>query len=312
MMKKRIFSSILAVSLFAVLLCVPAMAADSTSAVNSAVQAPTCVWGTLTKQADGGLLIQNDSEGAAYPEIVLHGESILFLDAVTGEEISLDTIRDGSTVYAYIGSAVTASLPPHATAHLILANIPEDYGVPQYVQISSLQISVETVNTPVPAMTQVKFFTTSGDLLTATDGTDLFRFQSEDAVRLEDLVPGTWLLVWADSAGTPERVMVFDYTYRGYVACNEAGLVTVNGVPLSRRAKPIGDSLALLPVREVGEALGLTVTWTEDRQGVVSDGETILLRVAPDEAEDISLLEDGTLYVDASMLLKNLNLFHAA
>ena len=308
-MKKRNFTSILLASLFAVLLCVPAMAADSTSAASSAAKAPTCVWGTLTKQADGGLLIQNDSEGAAYPEIILHGESILFLDAVTGEEISLDAIRDGSTVYAYIGSTVTASLPPHATAYLILANLPEDFGAPQYVQISSVEAAAEGENTEA-VLTQVDFTTTSGTTLTATGDTTLSRFQSEDAVQLEDLVPGTWLLVWSNGEGTPERVMVFDYTYRGYIACDDTGFVTVNGTPLSQQAKAAGDTLALLPVRAVAEALDLTVSW-ENRQAVVSDGETTLLTVAPDAAGDICMLEDGTLYLDASTLARELNLFQA-
>ena len=308
-MKKRNFSSILLASLFAVLLCIPA-AAGSVSASSSAVQAPTCVWGTLTRQEDGGLLLQNDSEGAPYPEIILHGESILFLDAVTGEEISQDTIRDGSTVYAYIGSAVNASLPPHATAHLILANLPEDFGAPQYVQISSVTPAAEGESTETAALTQVEFTTTSGITLTAAGETTLSRFRSEDAVRLEDLVPGTWLLVWSNSKGTPERVMVFDNTYRGYVACGKDGVVSVNGVPLSQRAKTAGDSLALLPVRAVSEALGLSVTWA-DRQASVSEGSATLLTVAPDAAGDICVLEDGTLYLDAGILARELNLFQA-
>ena len=60
MMKKKNFSSILLATLIAVLLCVPAAATDSTTAGTSKYQAPVCVWGTLTKQADGGLLIQKD------------------------------------------------------------------------------------------------------------------------------------------------------------------------------------------------------------------------------------------------------------
>ena len=228
-MKRKNFFSLLLVSLLAVLLCVPAAATDSTTAGTSKYQAPVCVWGTLTKQADGGLLIQNDSEGAAYPEIILHGESILFLDAVTGEEISQDSISDGSTVYAYVGPAMTMSLPPQATAHLILANIPEDFGVPQYVQISSVTPQVMIAIYPTPALTWTEFTTTGGDTLKITDEATLSRFQSEDAIQLEDLVPGTRILVWSNSEGTPERVMVFDYTYRGYVTCDDADVVSVSG-----------------------------------------------------------------------------------
>ena len=311
MMKKKNFSSILLATLIAVLLCVPAAATDSTTAGTSVYQAPVCVWGTLTKQEDGGLLIQNDSEGAAYPEIILHGESILFLDAVTGEEISQDSISDGSTVYAYVGPAMTMSLPPQATAHLILANLPADFAAPQYDQIASVTPQAVAAIYPTPALTWTEFTTTGGDTLKITDEAALSRFQSEDAVRLEDLVPGTRILVWSSSEGTPERVMVFDYTYRGYVTCDDAGVVSVSGTPLSQRAKTIGENLALLPVRAVAEALDLTVSWV-DRQAVVSDGETDLLTISPDIAEDICVMENGTLYLDAGTLARSLNLFLAA
>ena len=311
MMKKKNFSSILLATLIAVLLCVPAAATDSTTAGTSVYQAPVCVWGTLTKQEDGGLLIQNDSEGAAYPEIILHGESILFLDAVTGEEISQDSIRDGSTVYAYVGPAMTMSLPPQATAHLILANLPADFSAPQYYQIASVTPQAVAAIYPTPALTWTEFTTTGSDTLKITDKAALSRFQSEDAVRLEDLVPGTRILVWSSSEGTPERVMVFDYTYRGYVTCDDAGVVSVSGTPLFQRAKTIGENLALLPVRAVAEALDLTVSWV-DRQAVVSDGETDLLTISPDIAEDICVMENGTMYLNASTLARSLNLFLAA
>ena len=230
---------------------------------------------------------------------------------MTGEEISQDSISDGSTVYAYVGPAMTMSLPPQATAHLILANIPEDFGVPQYVQISSVTPQVMIAIYPTPALTWTEFTTTGGDTLKITDEATLSRFQSEDAVRLEDLVPGTRILVWSNSEGTPERVMVFDYTYRGYVTCDDAGVVSVSGTPLSQRAKTIGENLALLPVRTVAEALDLTVSWV-DRQAVVSDGETDLLTISPDLAGDICVMENGTLYLDASTLARSLNLFLAA
>ena len=105
--------------------------------------------------------------------------------------------------------------------------------------------------------------------------------------------------------------MVFDYTYRGYVTCDDAGVVSVSGTPLSQRAKTIGENLALLPVRAVAEALDLTVSWV-DRQAVVSDGETDLLTISPDLAGDICVMENGTLYLDASTLARSLNLFLAA
>ena len=35
--------------------------------------------------------------------------------------------------------------------------------------------------------------------------------------------------MWSDSKGTPEKVLVFAYGYRGYISVAEDGVVSVNG-----------------------------------------------------------------------------------
>lgn len=306
MKQKNVFSLVLT-AMLALTLCIPALTVRA-----NAAQAPLCVWGSLTQLDSGSLLLQNDSEDAVHSEIILHGENVLVLDAVTGDALSLDTIRDGSTVYAYIGPAMTRSLPPQATVHLILANLPADYAAPQYYQIQSVAPQMMVAIYPPPALTWTEFTTTGGVTLKITDDATLSRFQSEDAVRLEDLIPGTRLLVWSDSQGSPERVLVFPYAYEGYIASGDTGVVSVNGTALPQRAKTAGEHLSLLPVRAVAERLGLTVTWTADHKAVVSDGGSALLTFAPNDTEDICLVEEGVLYLDARTLARALNLFYAA
>lgn len=121
---KRTLAMLLTLVLTVGLLCVPAQAEDTAKADPAA---PVRVWGTVTRQEDGGLLVENSNESDPYHQVILRGESILCLDAVTGEPMDIDTIKDGDMIYAWIGPAVTASLPPQATAFLILANIPADY-----------------------------------------------------------------------------------------------------------------------------------------------------------------------------------------
>lgn len=48
--------------------------------------------------------------------------------------MELSDLKDGETVYAWVGPVMTLSLPPQATAILILANIPADYGVPSIMR----------------------------------------------------------------------------------------------------------------------------------------------------------------------------------
>ena len=58
----------------------------------------------------------------------------MILDAVSGEPVDAKSIKDGSTVYAWLGAqtAMTMSLPPQVTPELLLVNVPADYKVPQY------------------------------------------------------------------------------------------------------------------------------------------------------------------------------------
>ncbi len=55
----------------------------------------------------------------------------MILDAVSGEPVDAKSIKDGSTVYAWLGAqtAVTMSLPPQVTPELLLVNVPADYKV---------------------------------------------------------------------------------------------------------------------------------------------------------------------------------------
>lgn len=311
---------LLAMLLCALLFCVPAAAAEEDLSLPAA-QAPVRVWGTLTRLEDGGLLVENGSTDALNA-VILRGESIVCLNAVTGEPMDVDDLRDGETVYAWAGPVMTLSLPAQATAILILAGIPADYAVPQYYEIASVTPQAMIAIYPPPALTDTEVTATDGTVLTITDQAVLTSTQADTAVRLEDLVPGSRVLVWSDSTGEPERVLVFPYVYDGYLSCDEAGTVIVSGQVLPQRAIRSGGTV-LLPLRGVAEALGMTVFW-DDTAGAVAeraDGSRVL-SVDPGhgcivwghevETEAVTAIRDGVTYVAASALLTGLNLFPAA
>ena len=324
-MKKRILQC-LSLILCAVLLAVPAAAAETSVGEASSVRpGPVQVWGTLTWLDDGGLLVQNSSENAAYSEVILHGESIICLDAVTGDPMDIQDLEDGDTIYAWVGPAMTLSLPPQATAILILGNIPADYAVPQFYEITSVV---------PPAMTWTEVTATDGTTLTITDEATLIPYLTKNIVRLEDLIPGTRILVWSDSQGEPEKVLVFPYEYRGYVSVAEDGSVSVNGQATSRKIRTTDDGDTLLPVRAVAEALGMKVHWDAQLGAVVSYGDDMvkpenltsetLMTAVPGGAVSVvnsdgstseiygtCLKEGGTTYVSQSALLRALDLYLA-
>ena len=332
-MKKRILQC-LSLLLCAALLAVPAAAAEASAGEAASTRpGPVQVWGTLTWLEDGGLLVENSSEDAAFDAVILHGESIICLDAVTGDPMDIQELEDGDTIYAWVGPAMTMSLPPHATAILILGNIPAGYAVPQYYEIVSVTPQAMAAIYPPPAMTWTEVTATDGTTLTITNGAALTPYLTRNIVRLEDLIPGTRILVWSDAQGEPEKVLVFPYEYRGYVSAAEDGTVSVNGSVVSRKAKTT-DGGTLLPVRAVAEALGMSVRWDAQLGAVVSYGDDMvkpegvtsdtlmtavpggaITMVAADGTEEpvygTCLKEDGTTYVSRTALAQALNLYLA-
>ena len=267
---KRTLQKVFSLLLCSAILVVPAFAAGE-SGESAGETGPVTVCGTLTWLDDGGLLLQNDSE-TSINEVILHGESIICLDAVTGEPIDIKSLKDGDTVYAWVSPVMTMSLPPHATAYLILGNIPADYRVPMYYEIAAANVTGTDSDTQMP--TSVELTAAGGVVFTVTDEATLTPYLTKNVVTLGDLVPGTRVLVWSNSRGEAEKVLVFPYEYRGYISCAEDGSVSVSGQAVEQAAKTAEDGTVLLPIRAVSEALGLNVSWDQEIGVTVSYAST--------------------------------------
>ena len=289
-MNKRV-SRILALALCAAMVCaLPAFAANETAPETLAYLMPVRVWGTVTRLENGAVLLKNSNENAAYRETILHvTETTPIIDAVTGLPLGRE-LRDGETVYAWVGPAMTLSLPPHATAELIVANIPADFAVPQYYQIAKVQPQATAAIYPPQPLTHVDLVTTGGEELTVTDEATLFPYLTRQMVTLDSLVPGSRVLVWTDAKGTVTKVMLFAYAYRGYAFWEPTGEVSVNDQRLRVTGKVV-DGEVLLPIRAVAEAAGYTVNWVPGQGAVVSDAESLVFSVLP--GQDTALTADG-------------------
>ena len=105
---KRTLQKVFSLLLCAAIMVVPAFAAGESGEVTG-TPSPVMVWGNLTWLDGGGLLLKNDSD-TALSEVVLHGESIICLDAVTGDPMDIKSLKDGDTVYVDSGTSCTALL----------------------------------------------------------------------------------------------------------------------------------------------------------------------------------------------------------
>lgn len=320
---KKTLSRMISLLLCAAVLCaLPALASAPDGAAGGTPNhpAPVRVWGRLTRLEDGGLLVQNDDPDDPYREIILHGESIRILDAVSGLPLNRE-LTDGESVYAWVGPAMTSSLPPHATAHLIVANIPADAGAPQYYQIAQTErgYAASPAEDSVPYLREISAVTTDGHTLHITDEAVLFPYLTKQMVYLGSLVPGSRILVWRSDEGTVTRVMLFPYEYKGYISWGNAGEVSVNEQRLSVDGIA-ADGEILLPVRAAAEAAGYTVAWAAGQGTVVSSGEKTVFSVLPGQsavrtaAGETALpgacrMENGTTYLPAASLASLLELF---
>lgn len=336
MMKK--FGKLLSLTLCAAMLCtLPAFAAEE-NGTPGVRPGPARFWGTVTRLEDGSWDVQNSNPNDPHGEVILRlAEHAAVVDAVSGLPMAPADIRDGDTVYAWGDAVVTLSLPPQATAKVVVANIPAGFSAPQFCQVLDLVPQAVIAIYPAPPLRRVEAKLAGGGTLVLTDRTALSPYRTRNLVTLESIRPGTELLVWKDAAGNAAKAVVFPYAYKGYVSSHEkAGEVRLNGelLPVSGKveypATPIG-SLAvaqngwsyssLLPIRAVAEAMGLEVRWDAEKGAVVSEGGNVLFTAKPGEAAVNAdgesqyggdcIYENGVTYLPEFTLAALLDLFVA-
>lgn len=289
---------------------------------------PVRVWGKVTPWDGEGVLLKNDNKDDPMNEVVVHLGDAPVVDAAAGVPLDKESIKEGDTLYAWVGPAMTMSLPPQASAVVAVGNIPADAAAPEYYVISGMPAK----NDGSPAKDSdgsFLFRTVGGETLKVTDKTTFSPWLTRQIVKMEDLIPGTQVLVWKNADGAAEKVLVFAYAYEGYVNTTVAPLGTAlicvngdfNGNEGSQfECKKTEDGIAMAPVRKVAEAAGYDVRWDRTLGAVVSKGGETVLSVKPDAVTiqtsegdvDISapcILENGVTYLPAEDLAMWLNLF---
>ena len=333
---KKMIARTLALTLCAAMVCaLPAFAVESETAAPEvpAYMAPVRVWGRVTRLENGAILVQNSNENDPYREIILHlSDTAPVVDAVTGLPLDRE-LRNGEVIYAWVGPAMTLSLPPQAAAEVVVAGIPADFGAPQYYQVARIK-QTGSISRDGP-LVSVEVAVTSGLGLNIEEPglrisvqAELLPWKTRQIVHLEDLQPGSQFLAWTDSSGQVTRVLLFPYAYRTWLRYDSYGGINMpgEGFPktpngyLTVSAKEM-DGEVLLPIRAVAEAAGCKVEWVKGRGAVVSEADgSLLFSVLPgqDTAQTADgewalsgacFFESGTTYLPAGDLAALLNLF---
>ncbi len=323
----------------AVLLSLPALAAGNTplispapdSAAEAPVEplAPVQVWGTVTKMESGSLLISNSANGnTGLSEVVVHlREGTPCVDAVTGLPMDMSKVKDGDTLYAWVGPAMTMSLPPQTSAVVVVGNIPADYKAPQYYEITEIVPTATIAIYPAPERTEVKLKVAGGQELTVPMTAKISPWLTKNIVTVDDLVPGSQALVWSDKDGKVEKVLLLPYAYKGYMTADKSGEVRLNGELLEVRGRMLKSEdleRLYLPLRAAAEAAGYEVKWVDGKGAVVLENGTEIFSVLPGsnvaktpDGEERGLLggcviDQGVTYLPADDLAHLLNLYFRA
>ncbi|MCD7863527.1 MAG: hypothetical protein LUG61_08515 [Lachnospiraceae bacterium] len=165
---------------------------------------PVRIYGAITDVwADQNtIVVDNQSEASSSGEIelIIDTENTLVLDASTGYPVSLGDVQTGS-FEAYLGETMTLSLPPQITPYVVIVNIPEDYGTPQYAIAEKVEEDEA-----------------GGASITATDGrsyviladTQIVPYRTKNIVSIDDIQVGSACLIWLNKDGTASKVQIFE------------------------------------------------------------------------------------------------------
>lgn len=175
--------------------------AQEASGDEEAEDAPLRVVGTITEVGEETLLVDASSQEGCVGEVMLmiDPENTLVLDGANGYPVELKEVEAGG-FEAYLGPAMTMSLPPQTTPYVVIVNIPEGEDAPQYVIASTKVDEVKGKNTLV-GVDEAEY--------PLARSVDVKPYLTRNVVRLEDIESGSRCLVWRNGEGEVDRIVLF-------------------------------------------------------------------------------------------------------
>lgn len=161
------------------------------------------IYGTVNQAGDGHLSINRQDGDFGGQEFIINiSEETRILDAVNGYPVSLDSLKSGETIYAYISPAMTLSLPPMSHGELILCSIPADFKVPEYITVDTLTVSDDGVSGSIKAE--------NGTTYTVPADCRILPYLTRNIVTLPGLVKGKKCLIWTQpGSDTACKIVAF-------------------------------------------------------------------------------------------------------
>ena len=178
--------------------------------------APVKVWGSIVSaegdasaadeqdgaSAGGMITVDNQSDVSSPGEMIIHIDPAhsVVVDAVNGLPVELSDLEEGESFVAYLGPAMTMSLPPQTTAYAVIVKIPEDFKAPAFVFAAGAVVDTD-----------------NGKLLDAlgeqdymlADDVEVLPYRTRNIVTPDDIHDGSRCLIWTDEYDTVTKLVLF-------------------------------------------------------------------------------------------------------
>ena len=163
--------------------------------------------GTVLSVQDGRLHMNRRLENGEEEIVVTISDDTKVLDAVNGYPIPVENLEEGEAVRAYVEPVMTMSLPAITNGILILSDIPADFGFPAYTTVDSLMMSSESSDGSGEYELKIE----DGSSFLVNSSTTLLPYLTRNMVGVNDLTPGTRILLWRSAGNAQEaaKIVIF-------------------------------------------------------------------------------------------------------
>ena len=181
----------------------PEFGVDPDENGDAPVALSSAVYGVITDVSGNEITVDNQSDVSSQGEMILmiDPDHTYLLDASTGLPVDVQDVQTGGSFEAYLGDAMTMSLPPQNTPDIVFVNLPEDIAMPVYVVAAEDSTEANGVWT---------LEATDGTVYEVTEDAQVVPYLTKNIVKMQDVQKGTACAIWYDDPNQVQKVMILE------------------------------------------------------------------------------------------------------
>lgn len=160
------------------------------------------IWGPILQVTEDRIYIDNISDNSVKGEIAINisADDSRVLEAVNGFPVALSDLKEGDFIYAYLGPAMTMSLPPITNGKMIICKAPADFKVPEYIRVTAVQKQEDG---------SVKITGNNGNTYLAPADCTILPYLTRQMLYLDSVEEDSTLLIWSDENNQASKIVMF-------------------------------------------------------------------------------------------------------